>query len=62
VVRGRAGWPGVRPGRQCEEHLAAAAACVEAMCEREKREKERAGPSTIPAYIRRVDTSADEHK
>jgi hypothetical protein len=33
---GRAGWSGVRlgrawPGRQCEEHLAMAAACVEAM-------------------------------
>jgi hypothetical protein len=29
---------------------------------REKREKERAGPSTIPAYVRRADTSANEHK
>jgi hypothetical protein len=31
-------------------------------CEREKREKERAGLGTIPAYVRRADTSANEHK
>jgi hypothetical protein len=30
--------------------------------EREKREKEIARPGTIPAYVRRADTSADEHK
>jgi hypothetical protein len=35
---------------------------VEAMCEREKREKERAGPGTIPAYVHRADPSANEHK
>jgi hypothetical protein len=35
---------------------------VEAMREREKREKERAGAGTIPAYVHRVDTSADDHK
>jgi hypothetical protein len=33
-----------------------------AVVEREKREKERAGSGTIPAYVRRADTSADEHK
>jgi hypothetical protein len=31
-------------------------------CESEKREKERAGPGTIPAYVRWADTLADEHK
>jgi hypothetical protein len=31
-------------------------------CEREKWEKERAGPDTIPVYVHRTDTSADEHK
>jgi hypothetical protein len=31
------------------------------MCEREKREKERAGPDIL-AYVHRADTSADEHK
>jgi hypothetical protein len=41
---------------------AAAAARVEVMCEREKREKERVGPDTIPTYVRQADTSADEHK
>jgi hypothetical protein len=46
------------PGRQCEEHLATATARVEAMREREVGEK-RAGPGTIPAYVRRADTSAD---
>jgi hypothetical protein len=30
--------------------------------EREKREKERVGLGTIPAYVHRADTSADEHK
>jgi hypothetical protein len=30
--------------------------------EREKQEKERVGPGTIPAYVRRADTSANEHK
>jgi hypothetical protein len=30
--------------------------------EREKREKERAGPGTIPTYVHRADTSVDEHK
>jgi hypothetical protein len=40
--------------------LVAAAACVR--CEREKREKERLGPGTIPAYVRQADTSADDHK
>jgi hypothetical protein len=30
-------------------------------CEREKREKERAGPDIL-AYVHRTDTSADEHK
>jgi hypothetical protein len=30
--------------------------------ESEKWEKERAGPNTIPAYVHRADTSADEHK
>jgi hypothetical protein len=30
-------------------------------CEREKREKERAGPGIL-AYVHRADTSADEHK
>jgi hypothetical protein len=39
----------------------AAAARME-RCEREKREKERAGPGTIPAYVHRADTSADDHK
>jgi hypothetical protein len=65
--RGRVGrsrarpWPGgARLGRQCKEHLVAAR--VEVMQETEKREKERAGPSTIPAYVHRVDTSADDHK
>jgi hypothetical protein len=48
-------------GRQCKEHLAAAV-CVEAMREIEKQEKKRVGPGTIPAYVRRADTSADEHK
>jgi hypothetical protein len=50
------------PGRQCEEHLAVVATRVEAMREREKHEKERAGPGTIPTYVRRANTSADEHK
>jgi hypothetical protein len=40
----------------------AAAARVEAMREREKWEKERAGPGTIPAYVGQADTSADEDK
>jgi hypothetical protein len=40
----------------------AAMMCVEVMREREKREKERAGSGTIPAYVHRVDTSADKHK
>jgi hypothetical protein len=31
-------------------------------CEREKREKEMAGLGTIPAYVRRADTLANEHK
>jgi hypothetical protein len=31
-------------------------------CEREKREKKRAGPGTILAYVHRADTSADDHK
>jgi hypothetical protein len=39
-----------------------AAACVEAMREREKREQERVGPGTIPACVRRADTLADDHK
>jgi hypothetical protein len=41
-----------------------AAACMEAMREREreKREKERAGSGTIPADVRRANTSANEHK
>jgi hypothetical protein len=30
--------------------------------EREKREKERAGSSTIPTYVHRADTSVDGHK
>jgi hypothetical protein len=30
--------------------------------EREKQEKERSGLGTIPAYVRRADTSADDHK
>jgi hypothetical protein len=30
--------------------------------EREKREKERTDSGTIPTYVRRADTSADEHK
>jgi hypothetical protein len=40
----------------------AAAARVEAMREREKREKEMSDPGTIPAFVCRADTSADEHK
>jgi hypothetical protein len=52
--RGRA-WP----GWQREEHLAAAAR-MEVMCVREKREKERAEPGTILAYVHRADTSANE--
>jgi hypothetical protein len=28
---------------------------------RKKREKERAGPGTVLAYVRRADTSVDEH-
>jgi hypothetical protein len=43
-------------------HTTEAATRVEAMREREKREKERAGSGTIPAYICWADTSADEHK
>jgi hypothetical protein len=39
-----------------------AAARVKAMREREKREKERAGAGTIPAYVCRADTSANEYK
>jgi hypothetical protein len=31
-------------------------------CEREKREKEKVGPVTIPTYVRQTDISADEHK
>jgi hypothetical protein len=60
AVRGQA-WPRQRrsgPGVAG----AAAAARVEVMCEREKREKERVGPDTIPTYVRQADTSADEHK
>jgi hypothetical protein len=34
---------------------------MEEMREREKREKERAGPGIL-AYVRQTDTSADEHK
>jgi hypothetical protein len=41
---------------------AAPAAFVEAIQEREKREKERADLGTIPAYVHQADTSADEHK
>jgi hypothetical protein len=43
---------------------AVAVALVEAMREREreKREKERTDSGTIPTYVRRADTSADEHK
>jgi hypothetical protein len=40
----------------------AVAAMARVRCEREKREKERSGPDTIPAYVRRADTSADDHK
>jgi hypothetical protein len=35
---------------------------MEAMREREKREKERSGPGNIPGYVHRADTSADDHK
>jgi hypothetical protein len=69
--RGRAGQSGapsgpsgVRTGlgRQCE-NLVAAIVHVEAMREREAGERKgKARPGTIPAYVRRADTSADEHK
>jgi hypothetical protein len=55
----------VRPGRRGPGpgvDGAAPAAFVEAIQEREKREKERADPGTIPAYVHQADTSADEHK
>jgi hypothetical protein len=55
----------VRPGRHRLGPGVAGVAVVvrmEAMCEREKREKERAELGTIPAYVHRADTSADEHK
>jgi hypothetical protein len=68
-------WPGsgaARPGRHrpgqgvagaaARRDLVAAAVRVEAMREREKRKKERVDPGTIPAYVRRDDTSADDHK
>jgi hypothetical protein len=41
---------------------AGAAARVEAMRERGKQEKERAGPNTIPAYVLQADKSVNEHK
>jgi hypothetical protein len=47
------------PGRQCEEHLAMTMVRVEAIREREARERK---GGTIPAYVHRVDTSANEHK
>jgi hypothetical protein len=39
-----------------------AAAATHVGCEKEKREKERSDLGTIPTYIRRTDTSADDHK
>jgi hypothetical protein len=60
---GWVGRSGVRsgPGWQCEEHLVAAAVCVEAMREREVGERN-GGTGTIPAYVCQSDTPADELK
>jgi hypothetical protein len=71
VRRGQGGW-GRAPlarGRVRQQHevqLVASVARVaiqrvEEIREREKREKERAGPG-IHVYVHRADTSADEHK
>jgi hypothetical protein len=49
-------------GAAARGDLAAVVARVEAMREREKREKERAGPVTIAAYVHQAYTSADDHK
>jgi hypothetical protein len=49
-------------GATARRDLVVAAACMEAMREREKREKERSGPGNIPGYVHRADTSADDHK
>jgi hypothetical protein len=49
-------------GAAARRDLVAAAVRVEAMREREKRKKERVDPGTIPAYVRRDDTSVDDHK
>jgi hypothetical protein len=63
VGQARPNRPGVwraRPGPGVAEVVAR----VEVMREREReeREKERVDPSTIPAYIHRANTSANEHK
>jgi hypothetical protein len=49
-------------GAAAQGDLAAVVARVEAMREREKLEKERAGPVTIAAYVHQAYTSADDHK
>jgi hypothetical protein len=35
---------------------------MEPMREREKQEKEKVGPGTIPTYVHQADTLADDHK
>jgi hypothetical protein len=50
------------PEQQREEDLRRRRWRAWKLCKIEKREKERTDPSTIPDYVRRTDTSADEHK
>jgi hypothetical protein len=61
----RAGQGGARPGRSGSGTVGVGAAgeapAMWKRCEREKREKERAGPNIL-AYVRWADTSTDEHK
>jgi hypothetical protein len=51
-------------GAAARGDLAVAAVRVEAMREREREkwEEERSGPGTIPTYVHRANTSADDHK
>jgi hypothetical protein len=48
--------------RGATRRLGGGGARVEAMRERDKQEKEKADPCTIPAYVHQADTLADDHK
>jgi hypothetical protein len=66
VERGRGGpGSGVAPAREagvgCRRCRARCGDSAWKRCEREKREKEMAGPGIL-AYVHRADTSADQHK